>query len=840
MKLKSGKMGTKIFYSLIFIMVLLGIILLGIVSSLVYVAGMDKNDKQTNVQFLDEENTLDSFESTQFPVIQLNNNTNNSEKEVIVLSYSGGGGSGRSTEIECYEPASCGDGKVNLPGEECDDGNLVNGDGCDKHCKIESNNGCSTGNDTWCKGKINDACIAGGFDFAVVKWEWNKTLLTWIPEGGDDKGTSVNGTDSSADWDAGNSGADGIIIKAANNCRAINGTNGTQKEIENCELSFILFCGYNVTEFCGDGVKQDDEECDDGNDIDNDECRNDCTLPKCGDGIVNALEECELPNIDNNPFCNQTTQQCLGYKLGVRDALGFCSGSCGCVEDNFEYSCVKDECGAQCGSDSDCGGNSCDEDYNDYCDGRKLVDYNANKIKDSLNIKDECENTCDLVNDCSCSDCEVSCTAEPLTYCVKNVCGADCTIDADCDDGDENTIDTCNPNCCNCEHKEISHCGDGKLDDGEECDDGNNDNGDGCSTDCVIELCGDGVVNNVDEECDDGNTNNEDACRNDCTLPKCGDGILDALEECDLGEDNGEVCEPPYDICEYCSEDCETITLYDGYCGDNEIQEYYEECEEDIDCDDYNEMTINICSKCSCEYEEISCNENSDCGEDGFLENPFCVCTTNVWDLWVTYKCKNPGTPESYCTNSSEMKLKNECGQDYCGDWQNTCYNNDVYKEKICYDNGCSSGECFKKEQVTKEKVEECYSDYCEGYWNYYCEENDVYRNRTCYLRGCEDAGCYNNPTEEEELYRNCEGVCENGRCKNVECYDDSGCAEDGWLGNEFCWCGKLFDYLIDNSCIKGGTAESYCGNSVSLMIKDENGCGSNFLTELSMTGSCW
>lgn len=35
------------------------------------------------------------------------------------------------------EPAACGDGEVNAKGEECDDGNLADGDGCDAMCKLE-------------------------------------------------------------------------------------------------------------------------------------------------------------------------------------------------------------------------------------------------------------------------------------------------------------------------------------------------------------------------------------------------------------------------------------------------------------------------------------------------------------------------------------------------------------------------------------------------------------------------------------------------------------------------------------------------------------------------------
>src|SRR5215210_35264 len=46
-------------------------------------------------------------------------------------------------EIECI----CGDGVLDV-GEQCDDGNLVNGDGCSKTCEVEQpdgNEGCTPG-----------------------------------------------------------------------------------------------------------------------------------------------------------------------------------------------------------------------------------------------------------------------------------------------------------------------------------------------------------------------------------------------------------------------------------------------------------------------------------------------------------------------------------------------------------------------------------------------------------------------------------------------------------------------------------------------------------------------
>ena len=90
-------------------------------------------------------------------------------------------------------------------------------------------------------------------------------------------------------------------------------------------------------------------------------------------------------------------------------------------------------------------------------------------------------------------------------------------------------------------------CGDGLVNTGEECDDGNTADSDGCSSSCAIEsgfdcapigigtgpsicvsnaVCGDGAVT-AGEECDDGNTVNGDGCSSTC--------VIEAGFECFLG-----------------------------------------------------------------------------------------------------------------------------------------------------------------------------------------------------------------------------------------------------------------------------------------------------------------
>ena len=52
---------------------------------------------------------------------------------------------------------------------------------------------------------------------------------------------------------------------------------------------------------------------------------------------------------------------------------------------------------------------------------------------------------------------------------------------------------------------------------GEACDDGGTLAGDGCDALCVLEFCGDGIVNNVTEVCYDGlNNGTSGFCASDC------------------------------------------------------------------------------------------------------------------------------------------------------------------------------------------------------------------------------------------------------------------------------------------------------------------------------------
>ena len=160
-----------------------------------------------------------------------------------------------------------------------------------------------------------------------------------------------------------------------------------------------------------------------------------------------------------------------------------------------------------------------------------------------------------------------TCTGECSLDIPEPVCGND-YIEAgeQCDDGNNTNGDRCSATCV------VEVCGDGVIQTGlgETCDNGNTVDNDGCNAQCITEYCGDKILQTgIGEACDDGNDINEDNCSTDCLIESCGDGVLQAAmgEQCDgevlpVGAPQGAACS---DICilEYCGDG---ITNLDEIC----------------------------------------------------------------------------------------------------------------------------------------------------------------------------------------------------------------------------------------------------------------------------------
>jgi len=139
-----------------------------------------------------------------------------------------------------------------------------------------------------------------------------------------------------------------------------------------------------------------------------------------------------------------------------------------------------------------------------------------------------------------------------------------------CDDGAGNSdsiADACRTDC------REAYCGDGVADTGEECDDSNVSDNDGCVHGCLVNVCGDGFVDETligtepTERCDDGNTDDGDDCRGDCLqdMTLCGNGTQDPEEECDDGGQNNDT------LPDACRTSCKRASCGDGVTDTDEV-----------------------------------------------------------------------------------------------------------------------------------------------------------------------------------------------------------------------------------------------------------------------------
>ncbi len=173
---------------------------------------------------------------------------------------------------------TCGDGELQL-GEQCDDGNVADCDGCSGSCVAED--GCGDGSQ--CEA---EECDDGG---------------TMACDGCSPECTLESG------WLCG----DGVL---SDECR------------EECDPPGDL-CTDDCLRvpLCGDGVPEGDEACDDGNTLDCDGCSRRCTLETgCGDGVRCGIEECD----DGNAVSCDGCSACVA-ELGAACGDGIVNQSCG-------------------------------------------------------------------------------------------------------------------------------------------------------------------------------------------------------------------------------------------------------------------------------------------------------------------------------------------------------------------------------------------------------------------------------------------------------------------------------------------------------------------------------
>jgi cysteine-rich repeat protein len=357
---------------------------------------------------------------------------------------------------QCRTPQPfCGDEIVN--GDEvCDDGNAVDGDGCDSNCTTTGcGNGILTSGETCDDGNLVDG---DGCDSNCTTSECGNQIVA-----GDEE------------CDNGDANSDAI----ADACRT------------DCTLAG-----------CGDGVVDTGESCDDMNVDNTDSCISTCQLAACGDGYQHiGHEECDHGQNNDDTLANACRTNCLLPHCGdnVIDATEACDNG----EDNSDTD--SDACRTNC--------------VNAFC-GDGVIDTPDSCDDGNLDNTDACLNNCanaacgDGFIHIGTEDCDDGglddgdgCSA----MCLLPSCGDGITdMGEECDDQNATDGDGCDTNCTN------TACGNGVITAGEFCDDGNIIDGDGCDSNCTETGCGNGVITEG-EDCDDGNTDPGDACPSDCT-----------------------------------------------------------------------------------------------------------------------------------------------------------------------------------------------------------------------------------------------------------------------------------------------------------------------------------
>ncbi len=402
----------------------------------------------------------------------------------------------------------------------------------------------------------------------------------------------------------------------------------------------------------------------------------------------------DIATCNNIPDSNSFTWD---YFAGFTSVCSETTESCTLGTVDLTHTCNVTTCGAECDSETDCNNNTCEEEYVDYCNDLKLVEYNSNFILDSFFVFDSCENTC--LGDCSCTDCETDCSA-PTTneYCVQGICGAVCDSNDDCGDTDCSTLSGCVGN----DWYEYSNIA-------------NN-----CTDGCVCEenMCTEYLITTNDARCvectvdADCNHLNNDYCTEDSIMQDEGKCVA---YECIVETTEVENCSVLNS--EYCSG---TEILSDEYtCSlascviDETIT--LENCDNGLFCDGEETCEAAVCVAGT----PVDCSENNLAGIATCTNDP----DTNpfTWDYFAgfTSTCNE----ETDSCETGTVDLTHTCNITECGA---ECEVNDD-----CLDTDCSSlSECVGPDWYEYSNVSNNCTDGCACEINtcgeYIITENDA------------------------------------------------------------------------------------------------------------------
>ncbi len=451
--------------------------------------------------------------------------------------------------------------------------------------------------------------------------------------------------------------------------------NGTEACDDGKEANDGRYGGCNedctLAAYCGDGTVNGEEACDkgsEGNIGGYNGCKADCTLDeRCGDGVKNGTEECD-DGADNGVYgkCNAL---CTGVGDYCGDGVVNGEEACDDGENNGKYGKCNTECtgpGERCGDaviqKAVCPEPPEESDADAETPDTETPDTETPDTENPDTDADTNTETPDTEN-----------TTEPEEMCVVNE-----LADENCDEGELNGV----YGHCNAECKGFYGCGDGVI---------QRENCEGYGEDCV-------VTEGINEECDYGVNNGTEYCKygeeeqegvtckrcttecklseEDATLSYCGDAVIIELdgEVCDDGKaTNGT-------IYGQCNAECTSLMI----CGDGVVQDFGGEiCDSNTKtCSElgavYSAETEAQCSECT-SWDESTCQCAEHYSGSGCLNCDgahFCnghgSCVAEKEHGTVTCSCTDHFTGTK-CTECEEGYHINDAGTMCIEDCSSTC-----------------------------------------------------------------------------------------------------------------------------------------------------------------------